>query len=156
MKNKMIISTCLVLGLFVWACGGSDSEQQQNVASTETEEPARKDDKKGIGSIKNVELTHPLNQTMVGDGEKVYNLKCSACHRLTKEKLVGPGWKEVTHRRKPEWIMNFSTNAEEMLSKDATAMALLEECLVRMPNQNLTEADSRNVLEFMRSNDGEK
>ena len=31
---------------------------------------------------------------------------------------------------------------------------MLEECLVRMPNQNLSEADARATLEFMRKNDG--
>jgi hypothetical protein len=52
--------------------------------------------------------------------------------------------------------MNFSTNVDEMLNKDPKAQAMLEECLVRMPNQNLSEQDARNVLEFMRKNDGEK
>jgi hypothetical protein len=28
--------------------------------------------------------------------------------------------------------------------------------LVKMPNQGLTEADARSVLEFMRNNDGKK
>lgn len=153
MNNKIIISTGMILSLFVWACGGSDSN---NTTSNEAASTEVSNDEKGIGSVKHVELTNPLDPTMIESGKGVYNLKCSACHRLTKEKLVGPGWLGVTQRRKPEWIMNFATNADEMLNKDATAMALLEECLVRMPNQNLTEADARNVLEFMRNNDGEK
>jgi hypothetical protein len=33
---------------------------------------------------------------------------------------------------------------------------MLEECLVRMPNQNLSEADARNILEFMYKNDLKK
>jgi hypothetical protein len=40
-----------------------------------------------------------------------------------------------------------------MLEEDPAARALLEECLVRMPNQNLTFDDARDVLEFMLSND---
>ncbi|MDP1725702.1 MAG: c-type cytochrome [Bacteroidota bacterium] len=154
MKNKIIVSTGIILSLFIWACGGSDSN---NTASSEAPSSTEvSNDEKGIGSVKHVELTNPLDPAMIESGKGVYNLKCSACHRLTKEKLVGPGWLGVTQRRKPEWIMNFAINADEMLNKDATAMALLEECLVRMPNQNLTEADARNVLEFMRNNDGEK
>jgi hypothetical protein len=43
-----------------------------------------------------------------------------------------------------------------MLEKDAEAQKMLEECLVRMPNQNITQDDARKILEFMRSNDGEK
>jgi len=33
---------------------------------------------------------------------------------------------------------------------------LLEQCLVRMPNQNISKEDARQVIEFMRSNDGVK
>ena len=103
-----------------------------------------------------VHLTNPLNAQWVADGKAIYDLKCQACHKLTTEKLVGPGWKGVTQRRKPEWILNFVTNVDMMLDKDAQAQKLLEECLVRMPNQNLTVEQARKVLEFQRSNDGEK
>jgi hypothetical protein len=48
------------------------------------------------------------------------------------------------------------TNVDMMLEKDTTAQRLLEECLVRMPNQNLEKEQARKVLEFQRSNDGEK
>jgi mono/diheme cytochrome c family protein len=93
---------------------------------------------------------------MVAVGQKVYDVKCASCHKLTDEKLVGPGWAGVTKRRKPEWIMNFVTNTDEMLSKDAEAMSMLEVCLVRMPNQNLSDEEARASLEHMRANDGEK
>jgi cytochrome c551/c552 len=93
---------------------------------------------------------------MAAGGNKVYDLKCVACHKLTTEKLVGPGWKGVTSRRKAEWVMNFVTNTEEMLVKDPSAEAMLQQCLVRMPNQSLTDEDARNVYEFMRSNDAAK
>jgi hypothetical protein len=54
---------------------------------------------------------------------------------MTDEKLVGPGWKDVTKRRTGEWIMNFITNPDPMIDKDPEAQAMLELCLVRMPNQ---------------------
>ncbi|RYY99593.1 MAG: cytochrome c [Chitinophagaceae bacterium] len=103
-----------------------------------------------------VQLTTPLKSEWVASGKGVYELKCMACHRLTGEKLVGPGWKGVTERRKPEWIMNMITNVDMMLEKDPEAQKMLEECLVRMPNQNLSTDEARQVLEFMRSNDGAK
>ena len=43
-----------------------------------------------------------------------------------------------------------------MINKDTKAQAMLEICLVRMPNQGLSDDDARNVLEFMRKNDGVK
>jgi hypothetical protein len=103
-----------------------------------------------------VQLTNPLNASWVTEGKGIYELKCQACHKLTTEKLVGPGWEGLTKKRKPEWIMNMITNVDMMLEQDPVAQKLLEECLVRMPNQNLTQDEARKVVEFQRSNDGEK
>lgn len=103
-----------------------------------------------------VVLSTPLEQAKVTSGKATYELKCQSCHRLTEEKLVGPGWKGVTQKRQPLWIMNMITNVEMMLEKDAEAQKLLEQCMVRMPNQNISKDQARELLEFMRSNDGEK
>ena len=48
------------------------------------------------------------------------------------------------------------TNTDYMLDKDPQAEALLQSCLTRMPNQNLSFNEARHVWEFQRSNDGEK
>lgn len=100
-----------------------------------------------------VQLTNPLNEQWVAEGKNIYEVKCSSCHKLTEERLVGPGWKGLTKRRSPEWIINMATNVDMMLEKDPEAQRLLEECLVRMPNQNLTREEARKVLEFQRKND---
>jgi len=103
-----------------------------------------------------IQLTNPLNAQWVKEGKGIYDLKCQSCHKLTNEKLVGPGWLGVTKKRTPDWIMNMITNVDIMLEKDPEAQKLLEECLVRMPNQNLSKDEARRVIEFQRSNDGEK
>ena len=87
---------------------------------------------------------------------EIYNMKCQACHKLDDKRVVGPGWKDITKRRKPEWIMNMILNVDVMLEQDEEAQKLLELCLMRMPNQNLSIGDGRDILEFMRQNDGEK
>ncbi len=140
----------------LFACGDSATPANNAENNSETSANAGADDEKGIGPIKEVTLNNPLNDEMVAKGKDVYDLKCSSCHKLDGTKLVGPGWSGVTTRRKPEWIMNFITNVEEMLNKDPKAMTMLEECLVRMPNQNLTEQDARNILEFMLKNESKK
>jgi hypothetical protein len=43
-----------------------------------------------------------------------------------------------------------------MIDKDPKLPAQLELCLVRMPNQSLTDEDARGIYEFMRKNDGVK
>jgi len=114
------------------------------------------DPTKGLGAVKAVTLKTPLELDRVGRGLAIYEMKCSACHKLTDQRIVGPGWKNVTVNRKPEWIMNMITNVDVMLEKDPEAQKLLELCLMRMPNQNMSIGDARDVLEFMRQNDGEK
>ncbi|RYZ27147.1 MAG: cytochrome c [Chitinophagaceae bacterium] len=147
-----------VAGLVACNSGGdtkSAGADSANNASTGTNTATSDaDNTKGVGPHQNVQLTHPLDETMVTTGKGIYDVKCSSCHKTTDEKLVGPGWKGVTDRRTPEWIMNFVTNVDEMIEKDPAAQKMLEECLVRMPNQNLSEADARATLEFMRKNDG--
>jgi cytochrome c551/c552 len=152
MNAKFCYSLLLAASVFVISCGGNN--QEQSVKDETPELPTSHDETKGIGKFTNVELTHPLDQKMVSVGKSIYDVKCGSCHKLTDEKLVGPGWKGVTDRRKPEWIMNFVTNPDEMLDKDAEAKAMLEICMVRMPNQNLSDDEARHILEFMRHNDG--
>lgn len=153
----------LVLGVcgFIYACGSGPSTENktsdagESKAPAATENPAN-DPNRGIGKFTKVDVGATLDQKMAEAGNKVYDVKCGSCHKLTEEKLVGPGWKNVTQRRTAEWIMNFATNTDEMLSKDPDAMAQLEICLVRMPNQGLTDDDARHIYEFMRKNDGVK
>lgn len=158
MKKLLIISA---FGILAYACGGNEKPAGQgddNTAAT-TETPGTDpnyDAKRGVGKFTKVEVPAQLDAAMADKGQKVFDVKCASCHKLTDEKLVGPGWAGVTQRRTPEWIMNFVTNTEEMLAKDPEAQAQLEICLVRMPNQNLTDDDARSVYEFMRKNDGVK
>lgn len=134
----------------------SETNETESTEEAETKENPSYDPNRGEGKFDKVELGEKLDVTMADAGNKVFDVKCGACHKLTAEKLVGPGWAGVTTRRKPEWIMNFITNTDAMLDKDPAAQAQLEICLVRMPNQSLSDDDARGLLEFMRKNDGVK
>ena len=149
------------MSLVIASCGGSSNpteatENESNNESSENKDVSDYDPKRGEGKLSSVELSATLDQTMATDGEAVYGVKCSSCHKTTAEKLVGPGWDGVTTRRLPEWIMNFITNPDPMINKDPEVQAQLEICLVRMPNQGLTDDEARHILEFMRKNDGVK
>ncbi len=160
MKQLRYLFICtLALAIGAAGCGGGGQETSGEEKTPAAETPAADNsaaasDPKGIGKFKDVPLTHPLDEAMVKKGQEIAEVKCTSCHKLTEEKLVGPGWKGVTDRRTPEWIMNFVTNVDEMLDKDAEAQAMLEICMVRMPNQNLSDDDARAVLEYMRKIDG--
>ena len=166
MKKLLLLS---IIALSLYACsnnGSSSTDSNANTgsgsSSTSPENATANsanpsyDPKRGEGKFTKVDLSEKLDAAMATNGEKVYGVKCSSCHKTTDEKLVGPGWKGVTGRNTPEWIMNFVTNTDAMLDKDPKAQAQLEICLVRMPNQNLADEEARSLLEFMRKNDGVK
>lgn len=157
MKFKQIALTAFLFmgSLVFFSCNEGVQEDQPTVKiedlTKDQPEEHGKEVKEGDFTI-----TSPLDQKMVAEGKASYELKCQSCHRLTEEKLVGPGWKDVTKRRTPVWILNMATNVDVMLDNDPEAQKLLELCLVRMPNQNIQLDEARKVLEFMRNNDGEK
>ena len=151
MKNALFL---LPLCLLLIACGSSSEDIKSKITTNaEPEVPASIAEGKGIGEITEVTLNDPLDVEMIKRGKGISEMKCAACHRFTAQRVVGPGWAGITSKRKPEWIMNMITNVEVMLEQDPTARAMLEECLTRMPNQNLSIGDARDVLEFMYQND---
>lgn len=158
---KFLLSAMIMFSLA--GCGSDKSNNnapppgtwKESDESKTTEEPKQDQQasKKGIGEIKEVKISDPLDKEMVKNGKMIYEMKCASCHKLSDEKVVGPGWAGITNRRTPEWIMNMVTNTDMMLDKDPQAQALLEQCLVRMPSQNVSVTDARSILEFMREND---
>ena len=162
MKRILLLSAITII---IYSCGGAGSNETKQTSTppdagekiqTPGGDPPAYDPNRGAGKFTHVDISEKLDATLAAGGEKLYSVKCASCHKLTDEKLVGPGWHGVSGRHKPEWIMNFITNTDEMLTKDPKAQALLEICLVRMPNQSLADNDSRQLLEFMRKNDGIK
>ena len=148
-----------MIGALAIACAPDKPKEREEYPEQPKESPVESvisDPTKGIGAVKTVTLKKPLEQERVDRGLAIYEMKCLACHKLDDQRLVGPGWKAVTVRRKPEWIMNMITNVDVMLDKDPEAQKLFELCLVRMPSQNISIGDARDILEFMRKNDGEK
>ena len=158
--NKLSLLV-VVFALFI-SCGKSKSESGEDFSAPTTSEESATTDassydpNRGEGKHSNIELGAALDQAMATKGEEVAGVKCTSCHKMTDERLVGPGWKGVTERRKPEWIMNFITNPDPVIDKDPELQAQLELCLVRMPNQSLADTEAREILEFMRKNDGIK
>ncbi len=145
--------------MLLMACGkkeekGADLDAQTNVEATK--DASSYDPNRGEGKHENVDLGVGLNVAMAKKGEAISEVKCSSCHKITDERLVGPGWKGVSERRKPEWIMNFITNPDPMIDKDPEVQAQLELCLVRMPNQGVSDEEAREIVEYMRQNDGVK
>jgi mono/diheme cytochrome c family protein len=160
MKNlKTFLLTLLVAGMsLLYACGPSNGDSATESTSATTPavtadiDPAAKSDSKGVGRFTEVKLV-AIDPTMAAKGMAVFNAKCGACHKMTDQKIVGPGLLGVTKRRTPEWIMNQITNPVEMEAKDPVGKALLEKHLTQMTFQNVTDDETRQILEYFRQVD---
>lgn len=144
------ITHCAALAVFVLVAGcggGSDTDSSQPPA---TPELSPEQIENGIGPITSVELTAEINADLALQGEQLFTIKCSACHK-TDQRYIGPELGSVTTRRTPEFVMNMILNPEEMVQKHPVARQLLAEYISPMANQNLTEVEARAVLEYLRS-----
>ena len=159
--QKTLFLAALLAGMtLLFACGQSNGGSETDTAASTPEtaaasadvDPEAKSDSKGIGKFTNVKLD-ALDPAMAAKGEAVFTAKCSACHKMTDQKIVGPGLLGVTKRRTPEWIMNQITNPVEMAAKDPVGKALLEKHLTQMTFQDVTDEQTRQLLEYFRKND---
>lgn len=153
MKTTIAI---LMICIFAMGCGsgGNQDSKSETTTASKTTDPSDYDPKRGLGPYDEVDVGDKVDPDMAKEGKLISDLKCASCHKYTDERLVGPGWAGVTEKHRPEWLMNFITNPDPMIDKDPELQAQLEICLVRMPNQNLADEEAREILEFMRLNDG--
>lgn len=109
----------------------------------------------GVGPVKDEIKLEPINDNMVKRGKEIFDMKCISCHKFDS-RLVGPPLKDVTKRRRPEWIMNQILNPLEMTQKDAVSKELFAQYMVQMTFQDVNTLDARAILEYMRAIDENK
>ncbi|MCC6251611.1 MAG: cytochrome c [Bacteroidia bacterium] len=158
MKKLSLIALTTIAAFIISSCGNSGNHESSKDSAANPEHQANTesyDPKRGEGKFdeSNVQVGETIDEAMASKGEAIAGTKCLSCHKTSDERLVGPGWKDVTKRRTPHWLMNFITNPDPMIDKDPEVQAQLELCLVRMPNQNLADQEAREIVEFMRKND---
>lgn len=135
--------------LIIASC--SKSEKTTDVATVTEEKTVDPMTNIGIGPISNVDLSPEIDQVLAASGKEVYDLKCTACHKVT-EKFIGPAPAGIMERRNPVWIMNMILNPDEMILNDPIARDLLIEYnYAPMANQGLTEEEARAILEYFRT-----
>ncbi len=145
------------LSALLVSCSGNNEQaaddQQTSSAGSKAVQAVEADPlkNKGIGPFSSVEIG-PVDQELVMQGQLVFESKCAACHKFDV-KYVGPSLGGVTSRRTPEWIMNMIMNPVEMTQKDPIGQKLLEEYLTQMTYQDVSEEETRAILEFFRDKD---
>lgn len=135
------------------ACGGGDATP----GDTEAASPqAAASDltpfqlEHGIGPITEPMTLGPVDHELAEEGQEVFEVKCSACHKFN-ERYVGPELGGVTARRSPAFIMNMILNPQEMIDRHPAVKTMLAEYMSFMANQNLTQEEARQVLEYIRT-----
>jgi hypothetical protein len=154
MRTK-IFSLATIAALFLLAsCGNNDkkTETESTEAPKSMIADAPKDDGQGVGKYRNITLA-AIDDKIADQGKIIFTSKCSACHKPTDKKVVGPGLKGVTQRRQAAWILNMITNPLEMTKTDPTAKDLLATHLTQMTFQDVSDEQAKQILEFLRKND---
>ncbi len=91
-------------------------------------------------------------------GEYIFRTRCATCHTIGGGDLIGehtahagPDLLGVGSRRDPAWLARWVREPDVMIAeKDPIALAMVAQYKgVVMPNFRLTEADVKNVLEFI-------
>ena len=135
-QNSSILALIFIITMISYTgCGGIDPEL-------------------GIGPVKEIKLEPAINENLVATGKQIFDMKCITCHQINS-KLVGPPLKDVTKRRKPEWIMNMILNPVQMVQENmiAKTLATSGQYPTPMTFQNVSQDDARAILEYFRNND---
>ena len=85
--------------------------------------------------------------------EKLFSTKgCTACHAWGK-RLTGPDLKDVTKRRTQVWMEHQILHPDVMTKTDPIAHDLFAQFALQMPKQGLTEAEAKQVIEYLKKRD---
>lgn len=86
-----------------------------------------------------------------GEGEKIFQVNCAACHTVGQGDLVGPDLKGVTTRRDRDWLTRWIAAPDRVLAEnDPIATELLAQYNnLAMPNLGLTDAEVASVIAFL-------
>ncbi len=81
-------------------------------------------------------------------GKEIFEKNCAICHKLTEEKLVGPGLKGVAERRDKKWMKKFIAGSQDMVKAgDPTAVKVFNDNLkIPMPDHKFLSDDDLDQL----------
>ncbi|CAN0576907.1 unnamed protein product [Ectocarpus sp. 12 AP-2014] len=153
--------TLVALSALMVSCGEKKEEKKEGFEMNRAKKEVKKEavseavpvdmDNKGVGPFTSVSFDNEINTEMASAGEAKFQAICTACH-MAEQRMIGPALKGVYDRRSPEWVMNMIINPDRMLKEDPIAKALLKEYNnAIMLNQNLSEEETRNVAEYLRT-----
>ena len=84
-------------------------------------------------------------------GEETFQGNCAMCHKLSSQKLVGPGLGAINEKRSEEWFVKWVTDPQGLIdSGDEQAVAVHKENGGAMPGfAQLSEDDIKGIYAFI-------
>jgi cytochrome c len=153
--TRLLTASLFALALLLAACGGDTDraadrttdraagQQGTQLTSFELEH--------GIGPFtQEVKVSPGIDEAMADRGREIFETSCEACHQM-EGRFVGPPLGDVLERRSPTFVMNMIMNPEQMAREHPEGQAMLAQYPVIMPYQNITEEQSREILEYLRT-----
>lgn len=157
MHRRAPILSVLALSLALLAgCGGQPAG---DTASKETAAPSTPEASKLLAKSLYDDGPRagesPVDAAAAAAGEKLFSTKgCTACHAWGK-RLTGPDLKDVTKRRTQAWMEQQILHPDVMIKTDPIARELFAQYALQMPKQGLTEAEAKQVIEYLKKRDAE-
>lgn len=147
-RYKLIYFT-VILSFVLTSCGEDSNSDKQSEIKNNTAGLPEWEFNNGFGPIKKKLYLMPIDKSMADEGQKIFESKCAACHKLD-ERYVGPAQRNVLRRVTPEFFMNMVINPEENLEKHPHTKEMLATYMQKMTNQNINLEDARKLLEYFR------
>lgn len=88
------------------------------------------------------------------DGAALFKAKCSACHSVGSNRLVGPGLAGINEKRSQEWLINWIKDSQALIaSGDADAIAIFEEYnkSPMIPFSDMSDEEIIAMLDYIKS-----
>lgn len=102
----------------------------------------------GVGPIKSKINFKSLDLEKAKLGRKIYNNKCTTCHKLEK-RFVAPPLIPAVRNRTPEFILNMILNPEEMVKRHPEMMKQFAIYAKQMTDFNFEIEEAMNILHYL-------
>lgn len=144
-------SSVFLIALSLGACGkGSTPPAAATSAAAPASDLTPWQLQHGVGPITTPVTLGPIDHELQEHGKEFFDLHCGSCHKAN-ERYVGPALGGVVERRGPEYVMNMMLAPDSMVARHPEAKKLFGTFMLQMPNLNLTQEQSRQVLEYLRT-----
>ena len=98
----------------------------------------------------NIPATAAPTDPLAVKGKLAFESKCLACHSIAGGDKLGPDLYGITKRRDKAWLTRWLKSPEQMLQADPAAKELLGKYKVPMPNQNLSDDEIKQYLDYFK------